>query len=209
MEPPSRRLDPDLRRPCRDRPPTATAAAAHSAAAVPVSQDCSEPTAETKVLLVDDGGDRGWASAAPRRCSIRPDASAAAPIRRALAADEHQASAGAQSAPPSSCCHPWQAAVTLPLSRSMRLDTPRRPASSPESLLLSTSFRASAPTPARRPDWTTSRRVDRPRADARFARAKQKSRWRQLARARVVQSERVSVDERDACFPAGTGASDS
>src|SRR5215207_4448530 len=38
--------------------------------------------------------------------------------------DEAQASAGAQSAP-TALLHLWKAAVTLPLSRSMQLDTPR------------------------------------------------------------------------------------
>jgi hypothetical protein len=40
----------------------------------------------------------------------------------ALAVDEDEASAGAQSAP-TALLHPWKAAVTLPLSRSMRFDT--------------------------------------------------------------------------------------
>jgi hypothetical protein len=40
----------------------------------------------------------------------------------APAADEDQASAGARSAP-TALLHPWKAAVPLPLSRSMQLDT--------------------------------------------------------------------------------------
>jgi hypothetical protein len=54
--------------------------------------------------------------------------------------------------------------------------------------------------PARLLTRTTTERVDRSRADARFARAKQKSRWQQLAQARVVRSRRLAVGHRDACW---------
>jgi hypothetical protein len=53
----------------------------------------------------------------------------------APAADEDQASAGARSAP-TALLHPWKAAVPLPLSRSMQLDTAATAASTRTSDLL-------------------------------------------------------------------------
>jgi hypothetical protein len=54
----------------------------------------------------------------------------------APAADEDQASAGARSAP-TALLHPWKAAVPLPLSRSMQLDTAARRRRATHALLLS------------------------------------------------------------------------
>jgi hypothetical protein len=60
-----------------------------------------------------------------RDSRLLTEASVSSRSSQAVAADEDQASAGAQSAP-TALLHPWKAAVTLPLSRSMRLGVARR-----------------------------------------------------------------------------------
>jgi hypothetical protein len=60
---------------------------------------------------------RRWCSTSPYR--LGASRTWAERRRGALATDEDEASAGAQSAP-TALLHPWKAAVTLPLSRSMR-----------------------------------------------------------------------------------------
>ena len=65
---------------------------------------------------------------------IRQAASARPRTLVTLALDENHPSTGAQFGP-TALLHPWKATVARRLSRSMQLDTPRRPPNSPESLL--------------------------------------------------------------------------
>jgi hypothetical protein len=81
-----------------------------------------------------DGGGVVFKTSCPTPASA-PDPSVSAKAEFTPVRDEDQASAGARSAP-TALLHPWKAAVTLPLSRSMQLSGAHEGGRSTGALLL-------------------------------------------------------------------------